>query len=221
MSPFGREHYVHYYPKVADRVLAVRDAVAAAPMRLVEREWVRDMPARRLRTKDGTPARWLLEPVGYLFVHNRYTRRHAFPSLYFADGVATAAAEVFGAAAVAAGRLGVPEENRLLLKVSTHIPGVLDLTDPDVLDGLSLGIDELTAVADPLDVDAFERPRAYELPQCLGEVAHEEGIGGILYPSAPDQRGTCLVVFTDHLRRHGGWYQAEDPRSGEIERWPH
>ena len=57
-------------------------------------------------------------------------------------------------------------------------------------------------------------------PQCIGELANDIGIGGLLYPSAPDNAGTCFVLFTDQLTRLGGWYEAEHPVTGAVERWP-
>ena len=76
----------------------------------------------------------------------------------------------------------------------------------------------------PLEVDFLNRFPGYELPQCLGELANDLGIGAVQYPSAPATRaglmGSNVVIFVDNLAATRGWYEAEEPVSGQIERWP-
>ncbi len=212
--------YADYYPNVVARVASWRAEMGIIPRASLTRAWVRDLPATRLRREPGDPVPKLLSPIGYRFVHNRYTRRDAFPSLYLSDGVTTASSEVFGADAVRRGALGVPEASRLQLVVHAHLPDVLDLTQTTVRDALGISLDDITQVRDPLVVDILGRSPAYELPQCLGEIAHELGIGAMRYPSSPADAGVNVVVFTDHLVATGGWYETTDPVSGETERWP-
>lgn len=211
--------YADYYPRVVRRVAGWRAGMRGIARAALVHAWVRDLPATRLRRAPGDPPPKLLAPIGYHFVHNRYTRRHAFPSMYLSDGVTTASSEVFGVAAVGRGPLGVPDGSRLQLVVQAQLPDVLDLTQAPIRDRLGVTLDEITQPRDPLVVDSLGRPPGYELPQCLGEVANELGIGAIRYPSSPASAGVNVVIFTDHLRATGGWYETTDPVSGEAERW--
>lgn len=211
--------YAAYYPNVVARVDAWRARMARIPRGSLTRDWVRDVPATRLtRTPTGDPPR-LLAPIGYRFVHNRYTRRGAFPSMYLSDGVTTASSEVFGVDAVRRGPLGVPDASRLQLVVQAQLPDVLDLTSASVRAQLDVTLLDITQPRDPLALDFLQRPVAYELPQCLGELAHELGIGALLYPSSPADAGVNVVIFTDHLGATGGWYATTDPVTGAAERW--
>lgn len=212
--------YADHYPSVVGRVDAWRTAMARIPRIALARDWVRDLPAARLRRTNGDPPPKLLAPVGYRFVHNRYTRRDAFPSLYLSDGVTTASSEVFGVAAVQRGPLGTPDQSRLQLVVHAHLPDVLDLTNDAVRTALGVTLADLTHPNDPLILDAAGRSPSYELPQFLGEIAHELGIGAILFPSSPASAGVNVVIFTDHLAATGGWYETTDPVTERAERWP-
>ncbi len=212
LKPSG--DYADHYPSVAGRVAAWRSVMEGIPRVPLTRDWVRDLPAARLRRPATDSPPKLLAPVGYLFVHNRYTRRDAFPSLYLSDGVTTASSEVFGAAAVKQGPLGTPDQSRLQLVVHAHLPDVLDLTN-DAVRGSARRHARRPHAAQPparrrLSLGAL---RAYELPQCLGEIAHELGIGAILFPSTPASKGVNVVIFTEHLAATGGWYETTDPVS--------
>lgn len=170
------------------------------------------------------PATKLLAPIGHLFQHNRYTRLKGFPSLYLSDGITTVQAEVFGAKAVRRGPLGPPSESRLTLPVMVDLPDVVDLTDAAILGALAVSEDDLIEEFVPLQRDALGRFPGYELPQCLGELANDLGIGAFLCSSAPSRAvgsgGKNLVIFTDHLVARRGRYEVEDPVTGELERWP-
>ncbi len=215
------DDYSIFYPNVAQRVSVFRDVLGSAPRELSRAEWVKNIPAARLKRTKLTEPRSLLKPVGYLFVDGRYTRRYAYPGIYLANGSTTGAAEALGGAPTTNPQLGVPEESRLELKVEAHVPEVVTLTELTLLHALGLTEGDLTADTDPLVVDALGRPPAYELPQCIAEVAHELKIGGLLYPSARNRGGGInLIVFATHLAAHGGWIQATDPVTDVVERYP-
>ncbi len=212
--------YADYYPHVVARVAFWREEMERIPRESLTHSWVRDVPAARLRREPGDPPPRLLAPIGHRFVHNRYTRLHAFPSFYLSDGVTTASSEVFGAQAARRGPLGVPNESRLQLVVQAHLPDVLDLTQSPVRARLGITLHDIAQPKAPLVLDALRRPPVYELPQCLGELANEIGIGAIRYPSSPAVAGVNVVIFTEHLAAIGGWYQTTDPVTGTLERWP-
>lgn len=127
---------------------------------------------------------------------------------------------MFGVTAAAKGALGTPGESRLQLVVSARLPDVVDLTAAAVLTLLGVSRGDITAPNDPLDLDAIGRPRAYEFPQCIGELANELGVGAFRYPSVPARGGANVVIFTEHLAATGGWYEWTDPVSGTVDRWP-
>ncbi|MGQ0648977.1 MAG: hypothetical protein ACT4P7_15585 [Gemmatimonadaceae bacterium] len=214
LKPSG--DYADYYPNVIGRLPHWRASMPVAPRIHLTRDWVRDLPATRLRPDPGKPPGKLLAPIGHLFVHNRYTRLGAFPSIYFSDGVTTASSEVFGESGVH----GVPKDSRLQLVVRANLPVALDLTDAHTLSFLGLTPSDVAQKKDPLDVDIMGRPRVYELPQCLGELANELGILAIQFTSAPASPGINVVIFTDHLATTGGWYDPTDPVTGLVERCP-
>jgi hypothetical protein len=224
MSSLDPHKYQQHYPKVANRVDAWQAALLRVPRTELHRAWTREVPAARLRRMALTPPPQLLAPVGHQYRHHRYTRKDGFPSLYLSDGVSTVLAEVFGSDQVRSGSLGTPDSSRLTLRVETHLPDVVDLTDAGVRDDLRVTEEDLTEEFRPLEVDAMGRFPGYELPQCLGELAHDLKIGAFRYPSAPARKagfaGMNVVIFVDNLAATGGWYQVQDPVTGEIERWP-
>ncbi|HEY0972539.1 MAG TPA: RES domain-containing protein [Gemmatimonadales bacterium] len=215
--------YADYYPNVpAARIATLRTCLASVPRRLpLQHEWVRKIPAARLRRGPTDPPPLLLAPVGYHHVHNRYTRQHAFPSLYLSDGVTTAGHEVSGGPRRGApDKLGVPERSWLELVVEASLPDVIDLTDPGTLGQLQVEEAELTGLPDPLIVDALGRHPEYEFPQCLGELANELEIGALQYPSARLTGGVNVVILTDHLARTGGAVSWTEPVSGVMQQLP-
>ncbi|HEX6908892.1 MAG TPA: RES family NAD+ phosphorylase [Longimicrobium sp.] len=73
---------------------------------------------------------------------------------------------------------------------------------------------EITQVPDWSRTDALLRPLAYELPQALGELAFQQGLGGLRYPAARATAGVNLVVFTDTLAKLGGSISVTHPFTG-------
>lgn len=209
------------YPTLSARLGRLEAAIRAAPRILVDGVWVRDLAATIARVPPpGGAAPEVLWPGGTAFRHNRYVRQGAFPALHLGDGLTTVGAEVFGVSPSPAPRLGVPRDSRVQVRVEVYLPEVLDLADHRLRRRLGIRKADLTAVPDWTVLDVHGRPLAYELPQSIGELAYNAGLGGIRYPSAHATRGVNLVVFTDHLALVGGRIRAEDPFTGSIQSLP-
>lgn len=211
-----------FYPSLALRIAIVDQTIRTVVGRMHIRDrWVRDLPATVLQMPPtGAPEPDVLWTGGFRLRHNRYVRRGAFPAYHLSDGITTVAAEVFGVAPQIAPVLGVPSESRLQLVVDADVPGVLDLTAQSVRRELGVSTADLVGIPDWTVLDALGRPAAYELPQCIGEVAYHAGLAGVLYRAARATGGTNLVVFTDHLARVGGSLRATNPFTGTERRLP-
>lgn len=210
-----------FYPSVSARLESMSRALQVAPTIDVHQTWLRDMPARVLKHQPRpAPAPDPLWTGGFRMRHNRYVRMGAFPAYHVSDGVTTASAEVFGIAPALAPVLGMPLEDRLQLLVEVDIPRVLDLTDPDVQRLLGVTVPEITQVPNWTRTDALLRPREYELPQAVGELAFQQGLGGLRYPAARAAGGVNMVVFTDNLAKLGGTISVTNPFTGTKHRLP-
>lgn len=209
------------YPTVAARLPRFEKVLRDAPRIRVQQAWVRVIPVDKARTPPpGATAPDVLWTGGTSMAHNRYVRQGLCPALHLGDGLTTAGAEVFRIHPSPAPVLGVPESTRLLVRIETDVPEVLDLTDAKLRRRLRVTKRELTEVPNYLVLDALDRPCAYELPQAIGEIAFRLKLGGILYPSARATRGTNFVVFADHLACLGGSVRTEDPWTGEPRSLP-
>ena len=209
------------YPNLGARLESMSRALGAAPTIGVHETWVRDMPARLLEHRPTSVA--APDPLwtgGFRLRHNRYVRRGAFPAYHASDGVTTASAEVFGIAPAPAPVLGVPNEDRLQLRVAVDVPRILDLTDTDIQRRLGLAEAEIVELPDWTVTDALGRPLAYELPQAIGELAFLRGLGGLKYPAARATSGVNVVVFTGNLAKLGGTISVSNPFTGKEHRLP-
>lgn len=191
-----------------------------APTILVNGTWVRDLPATiARRAPPGGRAPDVLWSGGSSMAHSRYVRG-AFPALHLSDGLTTAGAEIFAVVPHPAPRLGVPSVARVQVPVAVHVPRVLDVTDPAVRRRLRVHKRDVTELPDWTALDVFDRPRAYEFPQAIGELAYRAELAGIRYPSARATRGANLVIFPERLREIGGRLQAENPITGVMQSLP-
>ena len=210
-----------FYPNISARLETMSRALRVAPTIDVRQTWLRDMPARVLKhQRKPAPAPDPLWTGGFRMRHNRYVRMGAFPAYHVSDGVTTASAEVFGIAPAPMPVLGMPAEDRLQLLVAVDVPRILDLAEPAVQRLLGVSVPEITKVPDWTRTDALLRPLEYELPQAIGELAFQQGLGGLRYPAARATAGVNLVVFTDNLAKLGGAISATNPFTGEMHRLP-
>lgn len=195
--------------------------MSSAPSVDIKEASVRNAPAAILAGYGDPPVVNLVWTDGYHFNHTRYGRKNTYPLYHVSDGVVTAAQEVFQGPKTSTATNYVPKESRVELLVMIDVPHILDLTDPNVLTALGVTIDEITETPNLLAFDPSSgRPDAYELTQCLGELAHACGFGGIRYPGARYEKGVNIAIFADHLERLGGWIETTNPVSHVIERLP-
>jgi RES domain-containing protein len=170
----------------------------------------------------GTPPQPLW-PGGPAIRGARYTRTGGCNALYLAPDGATALAEVeavvFGADRSV--QPGAAHDPLLVFSASVHLPGVLDLCDPEVQRALDTSNAELMAPW----LRAQERHSAGrgELPptQALGEAACATGtILALRYPSYRNPGVQNLVVFTDHLAALRGSVTLIDDSGGYAQTLP-
>ncbi len=210
-----------FYSGVAARIARLERDIQSSPRIRVTVRWVRDMPAEVLRKAPrGAASSDPLWTGGFRVRHSRFVRRDAFPAYHISDGVTTAAAEVFGGTPQRAPVLGVPDKTRLQLVIDADVPEVVDLTDARVRRRLKVSKRDIVEVPDWTKLDALGRPAAYELTQCIGELAFRSGAGGVLFPSSRATRGKNLAIFTDNLAAVGGRVHATDPFTGTAHELP-
>lgn len=117
----------------------------------------------------------------YVF-NNRYNIASQFGALYFGDR-----AEVCKATLEKRGHLANRRVAYTLLSFDVHVEGILDLTDPGVLQLLRIHREEL--------LHTREQPSAYLTPQAVAMAAYQSGRTCGL--SAPDvtETGNTLVLY--------------------------
>lgn len=80
---------------------------------------------------------------------------------------------------------------RTMFTIVFDLKYVMDLTDPATREHLGYGLDMLRS--------PWRRRTPNAPTQLLGRAAYEEGVQGLIYPSAKNPDGTNLVVFPDNL----------------------
>ena len=121
----------------------------------------------------------------------RFTPRESFDSIYLAWDAVTAFAEVQALILLDTGRMQAVTPPWVVMTVTGVVSGVLDLTNPRILEQLGTNEQELSG-----SWEAGSEPPT----QRLGRAAFASGrIVGIKYPSARDRSGDNLVVFPARL----------------------
>lgn len=161
-------------------------------------------------TLDQSTAPW--SGTGFRFSEIKFASTHALLSgqgsalhggrwnpkgikaVYLSLSPQTALSEVYGNAKV----FGIPIEKltpRLLVSVDVRLQKTLDLRDAKIRQ--KLGVSRQALAACNWKQDQFEGRMG--ITQCLGRIAVEAGLEGVLVPSAAEPKAGNLVLFIENM----------------------
>lgn len=189
------------------------DALATLPLSTHYGPWARVVALAHLQAPPPGAAPGSLPqplwPGGAPRTGGRFTPKAGAPAVYLASEPMTALAEV-EAVFEDTGETWHYLDHRPygVFCVAGIVPGILDLTDPDVCAALATEEQELRGPWRRAQERALAGRGALPATQRLGQAAHASGrIGGLRYASAKvggqHIPGTNLVVFADRLALGG------------------
>lgn len=91
---------------------------------------------------------------------------------------------------------------RTFVALEVNLKVVLDLTLSPVLEQLQITRSEILGIDWRASVQAGQRP----LTQTIGNLAHQLGLEGLIFPSAADAEGKNFLLFPDNLRTESQVY---------------